>query len=105
VRPRNVTTPQIGWQLARRNAGEIASLAADKGYDWQRLREKVREEGVRPLIKHCEFRSIDCAHNARIDGSLYGQRALSETPSRRSSGRSGTHRVAERSTENFVKSF
>ena len=70
---------QIGWQLALRNAGEIASLAADKGYDWQRLREKLRDEGVRPLIKHREFRPIDCAHNARIDGSLYGQRALSET--------------------------
>jgi len=70
---------QIGWQLALRNAGEIASLAADKGYDWQQLREKLREEGVRPLIKHREFRPIDCAHNARIDGSLYGQRALSET--------------------------
>jgi IS5 family transposase len=70
---------QIGWQLALRNAGEIASLAADKGYDWQRLREKLREEGVRPLIKHREFRPVDCAHNARIDESLYGQRALSET--------------------------
>ncbi|OYR50460.1 IS5/IS1182 family transposase [Halorubrum sp. Ea1] len=70
---------QIGWQLALRNAGEIASLAADKGYDWQQLREKLREEDVRPLIKHREFRPIDCAHNARIDGSLYGQRALSET--------------------------
>ncbi|QKY16852.1 IS5 family transposase [Halorubrum sp. CBA1229] len=70
---------QIGWQLALRNAGEIASLAADKGYDWQRLREKLREEGVRPLIKHREFRPVDCAHNARIDGSLHNQRALSET--------------------------
>lgn len=70
---------QIGWQLALRNAGEIASLAADKGYDWQQLREKLREEGVRPLIKHREFRPIECAHKARIDGSLYGQRALSKT--------------------------
>jgi IS5 family transposase len=70
---------QIGWQLALRNAGEIASLAADKGYDWQQLREKLRADDVRPLIKHREFRPIDCAHNARIDGSLYGQRALSET--------------------------
>ena len=70
---------QIGWQLALRNAGEIASLAADKGYDWQRLREKLRKKDVRPLIKHREFRPIDCAHNARIDESLYGQRALSET--------------------------
>jgi len=43
---------QIGWQLARRNAGELHSLAADKGYDWQRLRDKLREEDVRPLIKH-----------------------------------------------------
>jgi len=33
---------QIGWQLARRNAGELHSLAADKGYDWQRLRDKLR---------------------------------------------------------------
>ncbi|MEY7851744.1 IS5 family transposase [Natrarchaeobius sp. A-rgal3] len=70
---------QIGWQLARRNAGELHSLAADKGYDWQRLRDKLREEDVRPLIKHREFRPIDHAHNARIDETLYGQRALSET--------------------------
>lgn len=70
---------QIGLQLALRNAGEIASPAADKSYNWQQLREKLREEGVRPLIKHREFRPVDCAHNARIDGSLYNQRALSET--------------------------
>ncbi|GAB7011412.1 hypothetical protein JCM31271_33550 [Halorubrum trueperi] len=62
--------------MTHRSAG---NLAADKGYDWQQLREKSREEGVRQLIKHLEFRPIDCAHNARIDGSLYGQRALSET--------------------------
>ena len=34
-------------------------LGADKGYDWMNLREKLREEGVRPLIKHREFRPID----------------------------------------------
>jgi len=70
---------QLGWQLACRNAAELHSLAADKGYDWQRLRDKLRKEGVRPLIKHREFRPIDHAHNARIDEALYGQRALSET--------------------------
>ena len=70
---------QIGWQVALRNAGDLHSLAADKGYDWKRLREKLREEGVRPLIKHREFRPIDIAHNARIDAAAYGQRALSET--------------------------
>ncbi len=39
----------------------------------------MREEDVRPLIKHREFCPIDHAHNARIDGTLYSQRALSET--------------------------
>jgi len=57
----------------------LHSLAANKGYDWQRLRDKLREEDVRPLIKHREFRYIDHAHNARINGTPYGQRALSET--------------------------
>ncbi|ELY92257.1 IS5 family transposase [Natrialba taiwanensis] len=70
---------QLGWQLARRNAGELHSLTTDKGYDWQQLRDKLRGDGVRPLIKHREFRLLDHAHNARIDGTLYGQRALSET--------------------------
>ncbi|QLH81684.1 IS5 family transposase [Halosimplex pelagicum] len=70
---------QLGWQVARRNAGDLASLAADKGYDWMELREKLREEGVRPLIKHREFRPIDHAHNARIDGPRYRQRSTCET--------------------------
>ncbi|SFT02871.1 IS5 family transposase [Halostagnicola kamekurae] len=70
---------QLGWQVARRNAGDLASLAADKGYDWMELREKLRDNGVRPLIKHREFRPIDHAHNARIDGPRYRQRAMCET--------------------------
>ncbi|WP_225333347.1 IS5 family transposase [Halomicrobium urmianum] len=70
---------QLGWQVARRNAGDLASLAADKGYDWMELREKLRDEGVRPLIKHREFRPIDHAHNARIDGPRYRQRSTCET--------------------------
>ena len=43
------------------------------------LHEKLREEGVRPLIKHREFRPIDHAHNARIDRPRYRQRAVCET--------------------------
>lgn len=70
---------QLGWQVARRNAGDLHSLAADKGYDWMALRENLREEGVRPLIKHRLFRPVDHAHNARIDGSRYRQRAMCET--------------------------
>jgi len=70
---------QLGWQVARRNAGDLTSLAADKGYDWMELREKLRENGVRPLIKHRIFRPIDHAHNARVDGPRYRQRAMCET--------------------------
>jgi IS5 family transposase len=70
---------QLGWQVACRNAGDLTSLAADKGYDWMDLREKLREEGVRPLIKHRLFRPIDHAHNARVDGPRYRQRSMCET--------------------------
>jgi IS5 family transposase len=55
-----------------------ASLVFDKGYGWMELREKLREECVKPLIKHREFRSIDHAHNARIDGPCYHQRVMCE---------------------------
>ena len=70
---------KVGWQVARRNAGDLTSLAADKGYDWMELRENLREEGVRPLIKHRIFQLIDHAHNARVDGPCYRQRAMCET--------------------------
>jgi IS5 family transposase len=43
------------------------------------LREKLRKEDVRPLIKHREFQPIDHAHNARIDGPRYRQRSMCET--------------------------
>jgi IS5 family transposase len=70
---------QIGWQVARRNTGDLRSLAADKGYDWMALRENLREADVRPLIKHRLFRPVDHAHNARIDGPRYRQRSMCET--------------------------
>jgi IS5 family transposase len=43
------------------------------------LRDRFHEEGVKPLIKHREFRPIDHADNARIDGPRYRQRAMCET--------------------------
>ena len=70
---------QIGKQVALRNAGDLLSLAADKGYDWMALRENLRGKGVRPLIKHRIFRPLDHAHNARVDGPQYRQRSMSET--------------------------
>jgi IS5 family transposase len=70
---------QIGMQVARRNAEDLHLLLGDKGYDWQELRDFLRGHDVRPLIKHREFTSLDVAHNARMDGDLYGQRSKAET--------------------------
>lgn len=69
----------VGLQVGLRNAADLQSLSGDKGYDWAELRERLREQDVRPLIKHREFSSLDKAHNARLDDELYGQRAMSES--------------------------
>jgi IS5 family transposase len=66
-------------QIARRNAGDLRTLAADKGYDKNALRERLRELEIRPLIKHCVRAPYDHAHNARIDEDLYAQRSMTET--------------------------
>ena len=66
-------------QIARRNAGDLRTLAADKGYDKTALRERLRELEIRPLIKHCIRAPYDHAHNARIDEDLYAQRSMNET--------------------------
>ena len=61
---------KIGPKLASRNATNMVSLAADKGYDSRRFRENFRDCGVRPLIKHRIYTPIDHAHNARINEKL-----------------------------------
>jgi len=66
-------------QIARRNAGDLLSLAADKGYDKKALREALRNLDIRPLIKHRIFATYDHAHNARIDDDRYNQRSMTET--------------------------
>jgi IS5 family transposase len=69
----------LAEQIARRNAGDLRSLAADKGYDKQALRNELRKLGIRPLIKHRIFAPYDHAHNARIDKQRYNQRSMTET--------------------------
>jgi len=69
----------LAEQIARRNAGDLRSLAADKGYDKQSLRESLCDLGIRPLIKHRIFAPYDHAHNARIDEQRYNQRSMTET--------------------------
>ena len=69
----------VGPQVALRNAGDLLSLAADKGYDNMSFREELRAKDVRPLIKHRVFAPHDHAHNARIRDELYNQRSICET--------------------------
>jgi len=70
---------RIGPKVALRNAGDLRSLAGDKGYDDMSFRAALREHGIRPLIKHRVFASYDHAHNARIDDDRYHQRSLTES--------------------------
>ena len=76
---RDGSDADLAEQIARRNTGDLQSLAADKGYDKQALREALRELGIRPLIKHRIFAPYDHAHNARIDKRRYNQRSMAET--------------------------
>jgi len=69
----------LAEQIVRRNADDLRSLAADKGYDKQSLCEGLRELGIRLLIKHRIFAPYDHAHNARIDDNRYNQRSVTET--------------------------
>ncbi|ELZ49048.1 transposase IS4 family protein [Halorubrum californiense DSM 19288] len=66
-------------RVALHNTAKIESLAGDKGYDDQSLRDALRSEGVRPLLRHRLFAAYDHAHNARLDSELYGQRWMAET--------------------------
>jgi len=64
-----------------RFTSKIVLLAhtADKGYNWSEFRHYLREAGVRPVIKHREFSSLDAAHNARIDDDTYHHRSVVES--------------------------
>ena len=64
---------------ARKSGFMIRVLPADKGYDDKAVRDELRRMGIRPLIRHREFKSIQKAHNKRMIGKDYHQRSLSET--------------------------
>ena len=70
---------QTGRRVAICNTDKIKSLAGDKGYDDQSLRDALRSEGVRPLLRHRLFAAYEHAHNARLDSELYDQRWMAES--------------------------
>ncbi len=43
---------QVGRRVLSRNLNCLQTVAADKGYDWDDLRDELREADVRPVIKH-----------------------------------------------------
>lgn len=70
---------KIGSKITIWNPDNLVSVAADKGYDSASFREELRENDVRPLIKHRLYQPIDHAHNARMNTDRYNQRSLTET--------------------------
>lgn len=70
---------QIAWQLLTRNLNKLGTVVADKGFDWDDLRQMLREHGIRPVIKQREFYSLDAAHNALIDDETYHLRSIVES--------------------------
>ncbi len=70
---------QIAWQLLTRNLHQLEMVVANKGFDWDELCHKLRDEGIRPVIQPREFYTLDAAHNARIDDETYHRRSIVET--------------------------
>mgnify|MGYP000734204392 CR=1 FL=1 len=77
---------QSARRVTLRNTEHIEGLAADKGYDDQSLRDALRSESVRPLIKHRLFAHYDYA-DVRLDSDLYRQRWIAETAFSATKGR------------------
>lgn len=54
-------------------------FGGDKVYDDQSLRDALRSEDVRPLIRHRLFAGYDPTHIVRLGSELYGQRWMAVT--------------------------
>jgi IS5 family transposase len=65
-------------QIARRNAGDLQSLAADKGHDKQASCESPRNLGIRPLTKRRVFAPYNHAHDTQINKERYNQGSMTE---------------------------
>lgn len=44
----------------------VRTITADKGFDRTDLRDELRMNDNRPVIKHCEYDGPDRAHNQRL---------------------------------------
>ena len=69
----------MGRQVALRNIDKIESLAGDKGYDWWLLRQRLRADDVKPVIRHREFGWHVIANNFLQDDTIYHQHSNVES--------------------------
>jgi IS5 family transposase len=69
---------QVRWQLLTRNLDKLSVLTADKGYDWELLRQKP-SEGVKPVIKYSEFGWNGVANNILLNDTTYHKRSNVES--------------------------
>jgi len=70
---------QVGWQVLVRNLDVLDTVAADKGYDWEALRTKLRAEGITPLIPQRGPGIRGWARNLLIEDRTYHQRSNAES--------------------------
>jgi IS5 family transposase len=62
-----------------RNLGKLSAVAADKGYDWEQIRTRLRAEAVTPLIPQRDPEFRDWARNLLIRDRAYHQRSNAES--------------------------
>ena len=65
--------------MVKRNLDKLNILTDDKGYDWWLLRQRLRAEGIKPVIKHREFGWHGIATNLLQDDTIYHQRSNAES--------------------------
>jgi IS5 family transposase len=70
---------QVGWQVLTRNLEKLTAVAADKGYDWEQIRTRLRAEAVTPLIPQRDPGFRDWARNLLIRDRAYHQRSNAES--------------------------
>jgi IS5 family transposase len=70
---------QVGWQVLVRNLDKLNVVAADKGYDWEELRTRLRAERIKPLIPTRVMDARGYARNVLINERQYHQRSNAES--------------------------
>ncbi len=70
---------QVGWQVLVRNLDDFATVAADKGDDWEELRTRLHAESITPLIPQRDPGMRGWARNLLIKDRAYHQRSNADS--------------------------